>query len=99
MSEDIQQPGSSPFDAIMHRRPDGEPYWSARELMPYLGYVNWQKMESALDRARRSCQNSGYEPADHFTGAGKSVQFGARWESCGGRRADSARLLSAGDEL
>jgi DNA-damage-inducible protein D len=50
MSEDIEHPdpATSPFDVYLHRRPDDEPYWCARELMPYLGYAKWERMADAL---------------------------------------------------
>ncbi len=50
---------ASPFDAIRRRRPDGTEYWSARELMPLLGYGEWRKFEGAIERARAAAANSG----------------------------------------
>jgi DNA-damage-inducible protein D len=41
-----------------------------------LGYVDWRNMETAIDRARASCQALGHDPADHFVGATKVVPFG-----------------------
>ena len=73
----VHDQGDSPFDKIRHFRPDGVEYWSARELMPYLGYASWQKMEGVVERARLSCVKQGYDPADHFTGAGKMVDIGS----------------------
>ena len=66
----------SPFDKIRRSRPDGTEYRSARELMPHLGDVNWQKMEAAVERARQACTNPGYAVADHFVGADKMVAIG-----------------------
>ncbi len=57
---------TSPFDRIMHRRADGTAYWSARELQPYLGYVEWRKLAGAIDRAQQACANAGYDPNAHF---------------------------------
>jgi DNA-damage-inducible protein D len=42
---------TSPFDSIRRLRPDGMEYWSARELMPLLGYRNWQNFERAIEQA------------------------------------------------
>jgi hypothetical protein len=69
-------PASSPFDQIRRVRPDGSEYWSARQLMPRLGYVNWQNMETAIERAKASCAALGLEPDEHLTGASKVVHFG-----------------------
>jgi DNA-damage-inducible protein D len=69
-------PVSSPFDRIRRVRPDGSEYWSARELMPKLGYTTWQNMEPAIERAKASCLALGHDPADHFVGATKVVPLG-----------------------
>ena len=44
----------SPFDAIRRTREDGSTYWSARELMPYLGYEKWERFAEAIERAGRA---------------------------------------------
>ena len=53
MSE-LTIPSASPFDAI--KLPGDR--WSARDLMPMLGYDKWQNFESAIERACR-CRASG----------------------------------------
>src|SRR5579863_1678480 len=47
------------FDAIRHINPYGEEYWSARELMPLLGYDKWERFDDVIDRARAACENAG----------------------------------------
>lgn len=59
-------PGHSPFDVIKHVRADGEPYWSARELMPYAGYKRWESMLAVVARARLSAQNAGVHVESNF---------------------------------
>lgn len=55
---DLTLMGDSPFDAIRRTRPDGGEEWSARELMPLLGYgADWRNFADAIDRARRSAAN------------------------------------------
>lgn len=44
--------GSTPFETIRHVDTYGREYWSARELMPLLGYSRWQNFTEALDQAR-----------------------------------------------
>lgn len=56
-----QQPSSSPFDAIRGYRADGSEYWTARELMKWLGYTRWEKGEIALQRAIKSMDNQGHD--------------------------------------
>lgn len=65
------RPGRSPFDVIMHVDGDGTEWWSARELMPLLGYRQWHGMVAVIDRARMSCRNVGIDPASIFTDACK----------------------------
>src|SRR5690606_10233447 len=59
---EIQPSGAaSPFDAIKRVDEAGE-YWSARELMPLLGYRKWEKFEDSIERARVSIANTGMDP-------------------------------------
>lgn len=62
-------PGVSPFDAIRRVRPDGSEYWSARELMPLMGYgTGWRNFQTAIERAQLAALNSGHEVASLFVG-------------------------------
>ncbi|WP_064443941.1 phage antirepressor KilAC domain-containing protein [Rhodococcus sp. YH3-3] len=55
-------PDESPFDSIRQVHPDGSEFWSARDLMPLLGYEKWERFEDAIDRAVDSMRNSGQDP-------------------------------------
>lgn len=58
---ELMIPGTSPFDSI--RRTDGESeFWSARDLMPMLGYYRWEDFRNAVERARAAMQNTGIDP-------------------------------------
>jgi DNA-damage-inducible protein D len=52
-------------------------YWSARDLMPFLGYSTWVKFQEVIKRAKESCKTSGNQVGDHFAGAGKMVLTGS----------------------
>ena len=52
-------------------------YWSARDLMPLLGYSTWVKFQEVIKRAEESCKTSGNQAGDHFAGAGKMVLTGS----------------------
>ena len=54
------------FESIRHINEYDAEYWSARELMPHLGYENWQNFEVAITRAKESCKNAGQDPNEHF---------------------------------
>lgn len=45
-------PAASPFDAIRQTRPDGSEFWSARTLMPLLGYRKWERFADTVEQAR-----------------------------------------------
>lgn len=64
------------FDSIKQINPYGVEYWSARDLMPLLGYKKWQKFEDAIKRGMTACTQSGNVVGDHFTGAGKVIEGG-----------------------
>ena len=63
------------LDEIKRTEQDLE-YWSARELMPLLGYVKWQKFLEAINRAKESCKKSDQPIKYHFTGAGNMITVG-----------------------
>jgi DNA-damage-inducible protein D len=64
------------FDSIRQLNPYGEEYWSARGLMPLLGYEKWERFEDVIDRARAACQNAGQRIEDHLPGGGKMITAG-----------------------
>lgn len=53
---DLVRPGASPFDSIRREDESGE-YWSARDLMPVMGYPRWNEFEAAIFRASRAAAN------------------------------------------
>lgn len=65
------------FDSIKHINEYDQEYWSARELMPLLGYIEWRKFSQAINRAKESCKSSGNKVSDHFGGAAKMVSLGS----------------------
>ncbi len=71
MSTDLTVPHASPFDAIRRTRDDGTEFWSARDLMPLLGYDRWENFTAAIDRAMMSAGAQGYEAPDLFRGTTK----------------------------
>lgn len=67
---DRHQP-TAPFDAIRITTLEGREYWSARELMPLLGYDSWRRFADAVQRAKIAAHNSGYDVTTLFAGAVK----------------------------
>lgn len=84
MSTDLTLMGDSPFDAICRYDERGE-CWSARDLMPLLGYTKWERFEDAIDRARISMQSVGDDPEVHASRYREAV-------ATSGRAPDTARV-------
>ncbi|MFA5247831.1 MAG: BRO family protein [Patescibacteria group bacterium] len=77
MKEEITLSGPHKnFEDIKKINKNGVEYWEARELMPLLGYPNWEKAEDVIARAVRSCMNSGQDVDDHFHHTVKMVKIG-----------------------
>ena len=67
----------SPFEQIRHiSDDDGDEFWSARELAKVLGYSQWRNFKYAIEKARVACENSGYDPEDHFAASSKMITTG-----------------------
>ncbi|MCF3939957.1 phage antirepressor KilAC domain-containing protein [Gordonia tangerina] len=64
----------SPFDAIRRTTPEGREYWSARDLMPLLGYDRWENFARAIARAEIAVDAQGSDHDHHFRDATKVVQ-------------------------
>jgi DNA-damage-inducible protein D len=63
---DIQLPNGSPFDAIKRTDERGD-WWSARDLMPLLGYRKWERFEDSIDRAMVSARVAGDDVDQAFS--------------------------------
>lgn len=66
------------FDLVLHSVEENRvEYWFARDLMTLLGYVRWENFESAIERAKLACENSGIPVEDHFRDVTKMVPLGS----------------------
>jgi len=65
------------FEKAKHTQRDGLEYWSARELMPLLGYIEWRKFEGVIQKAKTACSESRHDTEDHFVGSDKMVEIGS----------------------
>lgn len=75
---------ASPFDGIRRVDDDGSEWWSARDLMPLLGYgADWRNFDDAIDRAHCSAENAGHDVTGLFV---------AVTEKSGGRPRGDYRL-------
>jgi DNA-damage-inducible protein D len=62
----VPSQGASPFDALKRTDEHGE-FWSARDLMPPLGYDRWESFEDAIERAVVACRLAGSDPEQAFS--------------------------------
>ncbi len=56
---------------------NGNDGWSARDLMPLLGYDRWENFTTVIGKAEVACERSGYAISDHFRKATKMVEVGS----------------------
>lgn len=66
----------SPFEKIKQIDPDGNEFWSARDLMPLLEYSGWQRFSGVLLKAQIACENSGFNVDEHFFRALSIITIG-----------------------
>lgn len=52
-------------------------YWTARELMPLLGYTAWRNFHDVVKKAQKACLNSAQDVENHFADIGKMVHIGS----------------------
>lgn len=55
---------------------DGLECWSGRELQEILGYSDWRNFINTIQKAAKSCENSGEKESDHFVGVTKMIEIG-----------------------
>ncbi len=65
------------FENIKKINEHGQEFWSAREIMDPLGYIEWRKFEWVIEKAKESCKNSNQEIWDHFGNIAKMVSIGS----------------------
>lgn len=63
------------FESIKHINEYGQEYWLARELMSVLGYKQWRRFESIIDKARIACESSNNKVSEHFANVGKMISL------------------------
>ncbi|MFW9032728.1 BRO family protein [Corynebacterium striatum] len=64
----------SPFDAIKNTDTEtGMEFWSARDLMPLMGYPRWNEFKVPLERAMKSAEVQGNDVATLFRGSAEKT--------------------------
>lgn len=65
------------FEAIRRVDPDGNEFWTARQLARVLEYSEYRHLLPVIDKAREACANSGHAVADHFEDILEMVDIGS----------------------
>lgn len=55
------------FDSIRRYDENGNEYWLARELMPFLGYKKWERFTGTIEKAILTCKNSNIDVDCNFS--------------------------------
>ncbi|WP_345473716.1 phage antirepressor KilAC domain-containing protein [Glutamicibacter ectropisis] len=66
----------SPFEQIKLTTEAGTKYWSARDLMPLLGYETWRRFEESITRAKFTAANQNQPIESLFVGTVKKSEGG-----------------------
>ena len=64
------------FDSIKQINILGYDYWSARDLMPLLGYDQWKNFIEVIKKAMISATEIGLDLQEHFFETEKTVKQG-----------------------
>ena len=65
------------FEQIKKINEYGQEFWSARDLYKLLGYTEYGKFLSAVERAKEACKNSNQKINDHFAQVSDMVLIGS----------------------
>lgn len=76
-TKELEKYQEKTFEDIKHIDDLGNEYWEARELMLALEYSKWEHFAKVINKAKISCNISGYSIEDHFPVKGKIVKSGA----------------------
>ena len=63
------------FEDIKHIDELGNEYWEARELMNALEYSKWEHFAKVINKAKISCNLSGFNVEEHFPVKGKTIEM------------------------
>jgi DNA-damage-inducible protein D len=77
MSKKITQQHHRTFEKIKQTSEHGDEFWMARRLSKILGYAEFRNFHPVIEKAKKSCKNSGQAVSDHFVEMHEMVGIGS----------------------
>lgn len=77
MSSKLTKKTKDLFESIKHVDENGNEFWKARELYKVLEYTEYRNFLPAARKAWIACQQSGFDPNDHFVPFNDMVKIGS----------------------
>ena len=72
----ISKATTQTFESIRQLTPEGQEYWSARQLAEVLEYADYRNFLNVIEKAKYACTQSGYVIADHFGDVTEMITIG-----------------------
>jgi len=64
------------LDEKKREAPNGEDYWTGRDIQLILGYAKWQAFQAVIEKAKMACDGSGVNSRYHFIDTSKVIESG-----------------------
>lgn len=77
MSKAIEKKHHQTFESLKQETGDGGEFWSSRQLAKVLDYAEYRNFQPVIEKAKKSCKNSGHSVEDHFVDMHEMVDIGS----------------------
>ena len=75
--KEIEKAHHETFEKLKKVNEYGQEYWMARQLSKVLEYAEFRNFQPVIEKARKACENSGQQVADHFVEMHEMVSIGS----------------------
>ena len=75
--KEIKKAHHETFEKLKKVNEYGQEYWMARQLSKVLEYAEFRNFLPVIEKARKACENSGQQVADHFVEMHEMVSIGS----------------------
>lgn len=77
MKNNIEKQHHKTFEELKQIDENGNEFWYARSLAKLLDYADFRNFLKVIEKAKKSCKNSGYEISDHLVEVTEVVEGGS----------------------